>query len=307
MNGGGKARSGVGRGWREAHQPGADPAAFPASARVWLLLVHQCKQSTCCIYTIALSPSLTLSTPICLALHRLDIDIDIDINIGRPVHSGLQDSRSSRTCCCWATGACSSRPHPAPIHNPHPDPAIPVSSSHPISIPTQISHSKSGHSDAALRLNPPPSRNTTALPPLRNKRALAMPWAWTSPPTAMASSSSSSRFSPSSSASASLARAASTLLSSPTRTTVYLALVALCLPMALGHDHSVENIPDGDATSPEPIVRQTISPSAAVFPVRLQTADLNPPRLCRTRHYGLTSLLICWPLACCSLSAWCLA
>lgn len=28
--------------------------------------------------------------------------------------------------------------------------------------------------------------------------------------------------------------------------------------MALGHDHSVENIPDGDATSPEPMVRPSL-------------------------------------------------
>lgn len=173
-------------------------------------------------------------------------------------------------CCCETARLfeCSSvRVAPTdPAHpHPHPDPAIPVSSSRPISISTQISHSKSGHSDAALRLNPPPSRNTSALPPLRNKRALAMPWAWTSSPTAMASSSSSSCSSPSSSAYASFARAASVLLSSTTKTTAYLALVALCLPMALGHDHSVENIPDGDATSPEPIVRQTISPSALVL------------------------------------------
>lgn len=176
--------------------------------------------------------------------------------------------------CCCETARLFESPPPTSRPHPHPDPAIPVSSSRPISISTQISHSKSGHSDAALRLNPPPSRNTSVLPPLRNKRALAMPWAWTSSPTAMASSSSSSCFSPSSSAHASFARAASVLLSSTTKTTAYLALVALCLPMALGHDHSVENIPDGDATSPEPIVRQTFSLSAAVFSARPQTADL---------------------------------
>lgn len=146
---------------------------------------------------------------------------------------------------------------------------------HPISIPSQISHSKSGHSDAALRLNPPPSRNTTAQPPLRNKRALAMPWARSSSPSAMAPSFSSSRFSPSSSSvSGPIARAASTLLSSPTRPTLYLALVALCLPMALAHDHSVENIAEGDATSPEPIVRQTVSQPASISYARPQSADL---------------------------------
>lgn len=210
--------------------------------------------------------------------------------------------------CCCDTARLFESPPPTSRPHPHPDPAIPVSSSRPISISTQISHSKSGHSDAALRLNPPPSRNTSVLPPLRNKRALAMPWAWTSSPTAMASSSSSSCFSPSSSAYASFARAASVLLSSTTKTTAYLALVALCLPMALGHDHSVENIPDGDATSPEPIVRQTFSLSAAaVFSARPQTADLTRLRLFRTRHYGLTSSSICSPLACCSLSAWCWA
>lgn len=185
--------------------------------------------------------------------HRLDIDVDI----GRLVHSVDRTAAAFLQDCALVRVA-PTRP------NPHPDPAILVSLSRPISIPTQISHSKSGHSDAALRLNPPLSRNTTVLPPLRNKRALAMPWAWTSSPSAMASSSSSSCLSPSSS-SASIARAASRLLSAPTRTTLYLALVALCLPMALTHDHSVENIPEGDATSPDPIVRQTFSLSAAVL------------------------------------------
>lgn len=47
-------------------------------------------------------------------------------------------------------------------------------------------------------------------------------------------------------------------LSSPlaySRSTAILAVAALLLPMADAHDHAVENIPDGSATSPEPMVR----------------------------------------------------
>lgn len=273
------SRSGV----ESTQQPGADPAAFlPAFADrlgewagEWLLVaadgcctsvdyrrLHQSSPSTLDCLSVC-SPSTRPPSPTTAAA-TAQTSASPTSSIGRPVQSGPQDSRSAaaRLRACSSVRVAPTDPaHP----HPHPDPAIPVSSSRPISISTQISHSKSGHSDAALRLNPPPSRNTSALPPLRNKRALAMPWAWTSSPTAMASSSSSSCSSPSSSAYASFARAASVLLSSTTKTTAYLALVALCLPMALGHDHSVENIPDGDATSPEPIVRQTISPAALVL------------------------------------------
>jgi hypothetical protein len=82
--------------------------------------------------------------------HRL---VNIDIDIGRSVHStDREQPLLLREWREWASCALV--------------PAIPVSCSHLIPIPSQICHSKSGHSDAALRLNPPPSRNTTALPPV---------------------------------------------------------------------------------------------------------------------------------------------
>lgn len=87
-----------------------------------------------------------------------------------------------------------------------------------------------------------------------------------------------------------------------------LAIAAVLLPMADAHDHAVENIPDGSATSPDPIVRLVLLCSLPLLPT---SAPLSPKPVAnsalpcsRTRHYGPTSSSTCSPLACSFRSAW---
>lgn len=90
-----------------------------------------------------------------------------------------------------------------------------------------------------------------------------------------------------------------------------LVAAAVFVPVALGHDHSPENIEEGQTISVDPIVRSMSHPTTAPrcrdgdlkgrLVEHAQKADKRP---CRTAYYGLISSSRCLPLGSCSQSAW---
>ena len=73
--------------------------------------------------------------------------------------------------------------------------------------------------------------------------------------------------------------------------TAALLLAVAFAPMASGHEHGEENIPEGSTVSAEPIV--------CLQYVR-GTGVMGADRMARTPHYGFTSSSRCWRLGSCS-------